>query len=41
MTTGSKGIHLYAPLDGSQSPEQATAVARELARALEADHPTG
>ena len=38
VTSGSKGIHLYAPLDGSQSPEQATAVARELALALEADH---
>ena len=38
VTSGSKGVHLYAPLDGSQSPEQATAVARELARALEADH---
>jgi bifunctional non-homologous end joining protein LigD len=39
VTSGSKGIHLYAPLDGSQTPEQATEVARELARALEADHP--
>jgi bifunctional non-homologous end joining protein LigD len=39
VTSGSKGIHLYAPLDGSQSPEQATEVARELARALESDHP--
>jgi bifunctional non-homologous end joining protein LigD len=39
VTSGSKGIHLYAPLDGSQTPEQATAVARELARALEAEHP--
>ncbi|MBA3528873.1 MAG: ATP-dependent DNA ligase, partial [Propionibacteriaceae bacterium] len=39
VTSGSKGIHLYAPLDGSQSPEQASALARELARALEADHP--
>lgn len=39
VTSGSKGIHLYAPLDGSLSPEQATEVARELARALEADHP--
>ena len=38
VTSGSKGVHLYAPLDRSQSPEQATAVARELARALEADH---
>ena len=39
VTSGSKGIHLYAPLDGSQTTEQATEVARELARALEADHP--
>ena len=38
VTSGSKGIHLYAPLDGSQSPEQASTLARELARALEADH---
>src|SRR5919112_3767657 len=39
VTSGSKGVHLYAPLDGSQSPEQATALARELALALEADNP--
>jgi bifunctional non-homologous end joining protein LigD len=39
VTSGSKGIHLYAPLDGSQTTQQATQVARELARALEADHP--
>ncbi|HYI54241.1 MAG TPA: ATP-dependent DNA ligase [Microlunatus sp.] len=39
VTSGSKGIHLYAPLDGSLNSEQATDVARELARALEADHP--
>lgn len=39
VTSGSKGIHLYAPLDGSLNPEHATEVARELARALEADHP--
>jgi len=39
VTSGSKGIHLYAPLDGSQSAADATAVARELALALEADHP--
>jgi bifunctional non-homologous end joining protein LigD len=39
VTSGSKGIHLYAPLDGSQTPEQATQVAHELARALESDHP--
>ncbi len=39
VTSGSKGIHLYAPLDGAQTPDQATALARELALALEADHP--
>ncbi|MFE4951421.1 ATP-dependent DNA ligase [Leifsonia sp. NPDC056665] len=39
VTSGSKGIHLYAPLDGSQSSDQVSAVAHELARALEADHP--
>jgi len=39
VTSGSKGIHLYAPLDGDQTPEQASALARELARALEADAP--
>ena len=31
VTSGSKGIHLYAPLDGSPVTEQATEVARELA----------
>ena len=39
VTSGSKGIHLYARLDGSQTSEQASALAHELARALEADHP--
>ncbi|MRX43121.1 ATP-dependent DNA ligase [Agromyces kandeliae] len=39
VTSGSKGIHLYAPLDGAQTSEQVSAVAHELARALEADHP--
>ncbi|MDQ0116956.1 bifunctional non-homologous end joining protein LigD [Pseudarthrobacter defluvii] len=39
VTSGSKGIHLYAALDGSQTSEQISAFARELARALEADHP--
>ena len=39
VTSGSKGIHLYAPLDGTQTPEQATAVARELALALESEQP--
>jgi bifunctional non-homologous end joining protein LigD len=39
VTSGSKGIHLYAPLDGAQTSDQVTEVARALARSLEADHP--
>lgn len=39
VTSGSKGIHLYAPLDGTRTSEDISAFARELARALEADHP--
>jgi bifunctional non-homologous end joining protein LigD len=39
VTSGSKGIHLYAALDGRQSSDEISAVAHELARALEADHP--
>lgn len=38
VTSGSKGIHLYASLDGSVSSAQVSDVAHELARALEADH---
>ncbi|MHA6694347.1 ATP-dependent DNA ligase [Homoserinimonas sp. A520] len=39
VTSGSKGIHLYAALDGKQNSETVSAIAHELARALEADHP--
>lgn len=39
VTSGSKGIHVYAPLDGRLTSDQVSAVAHELARALEADHP--
>lgn len=39
VTSGSKGIHLYAALDGSQSSSDVSAAAHEIARALEADHP--
>jgi bifunctional non-homologous end joining protein LigD len=39
VTSGSKGIHLYARLDGRQTSEQVSDVAHELARSLEADHP--
>ncbi|NUP75249.1 MAG: ATP-dependent DNA ligase, partial [Sinomonas sp.] len=39
VTSGSKGIHLYAKLDMKQSWEQVSSVAHELARSLAADHP--
>ncbi|MEE6272932.1 non-homologous end-joining DNA ligase [Georgenia sp. MJ206] len=39
VTSGSKGIHLYAPLAGTHTSEQISDLAHELARALEADHP--
>ncbi len=39
VTSGSKGIHLYTGLDGSQDAEAVNSFAHELARALEADHP--
>ncbi len=39
VTSGSKGIHLYAPLDGKHNSDSISKVAHELARALEADNP--
>ncbi|GAA3648272.1 ATP-dependent DNA ligase [Microbacterium marinilacus] len=39
VTSGSKGLHLYARLPGSQTSAQVSAVAKALAQALEADHP--
>lgn len=39
LTSGSKGLHLYTHVDRGTSSDQLSAVARELARALEADHP--
>lgn len=39
VTSGSKGIHLYAALDGAWTTQQVSEVAHELARSLEADHP--
>ncbi|MGO1523802.1 MAG: non-homologous end-joining DNA ligase [Nesterenkonia sp.] len=39
VTSGSKGVHLYAALDGSCTSDQVSDVAKELARSLEADHP--
>ena len=39
VTSGSKGVHLYAKLDGALTTTQSSAFAKELARAIEADHP--
>ena len=39
VTSGSKGVHLYAALDGSWTSDQVSKVAKQLARSLEADHP--
>ena len=39
VTSGSKGIHLYAALDGQQDTQHVSDVAHELARYLEAEHP--
>ena len=39
VTSGSKGIHLYAALDGRATPANVSDVAHELARALEQDLP--
>ncbi|WP_022885550.1 ATP-dependent DNA ligase [Glaciibacter superstes] len=38
VTSGSKGIHLYAALNGNWTSDQVSDVAHELARALESDH---
>ena len=39
VTSGSKGIHLYAALDGRLTSDEVSEFAHELARALEAQHP--
>ncbi|GAA1959293.1 ATP-dependent DNA ligase [Microbacterium deminutum] len=39
VTSGSKGIQLYSALPPGQSSEHASAIAHELARSIEADHP--
>lgn len=39
VTSGSKGIHLYAPLDGRTTTEEASAVAKQLALSLEETMP--
>ena len=40
VTSGSKGLHLYVPLDGSLSADESTALAKDLAEELQAAHPT-
>ncbi|WP_448720770.1 ATP-dependent DNA ligase [Microbacterium natoriense] len=39
VTSGSKGIHLYAALPGAQTSAEISAVVKELARMIESDHP--
>ncbi len=39
VTSGSKGIHLYAPLPGTQTSEEVSLVVKELARLIEGEHP--
>ncbi len=39
VTSGSKGIHLYVPLDGRMTTEQASGLARQLAVGLEESLP--
>ncbi len=39
VTSGSKGIHLYAGLHGAMSSDEASGFAHELARGFEASHP--
>ncbi|HWL01676.1 MAG TPA: non-homologous end-joining DNA ligase [Microbacteriaceae bacterium] len=39
VTSGGKGIHVYAALDGSRTSDEANEFAHELARALEEEHP--
>lgn len=39
VTSGSKGIHLYAGLDGKYTSDQVNEVAKELASTLEKQHP--
>lgn len=39
VTSGSKGLHVYAPLDAPIPPDEATSLAKELAEELEQAHP--
>ncbi|MFS0854484.1 non-homologous end-joining DNA ligase [Microbacterium sp. 179-I 3D4 NHS] len=39
VTSGSKGIHLYAALPGAQTSAEISAVVKEIARLIENEHP--
>ena len=39
VTSGSKGLHLYAELPRRLPPEESTALAKEVAETLQAQHP--
>ena len=39
VTSGSKGLHLYAPVDGTLDSDGTTALAKEVAEALQKEHP--
>lgn len=40
VTSGSKGMQLYAPLEGTRTSDEVSAVAKSLAERLEEDHPS-
>lgn len=40
VTSGSKGLHLYAGLPGRLNPDETTSLAKEIAEELQAEHPT-
>jgi bifunctional non-homologous end joining protein LigD len=39
VTSGSKGLHLYAALPGRLNPEETTGLAKEVAEELQKEHP--
>jgi bifunctional non-homologous end joining protein LigD len=39
VTSGSKGLHLYAALPGELDPDATTSLAKEIAEALQEEHP--
>lgn len=38
VTSGSKGLHLYAALNGRRNPDETTALAKQIAEELQASH---